>query len=76
MKKRNKAVSLLLAGILCFSSIITVQADDLSDAKKQQQELEDQKKAAENEKQELVSRLETITSEVEDTETQLEAKEL
>ena len=50
MIRGKKILGALLAFTLCFSMVIPAQADDISDAKKKQQELEKQKK------QKIVSR--------------------
>ena len=43
MIRGKKILGALLAFTLCFSMVIPAQADDISDAKKKQQELEQQK---------------------------------
>ena len=43
MIRGKKILGALLAFMLCFSMVIPAQADDISDAKKKQQELEQQK---------------------------------
>ena len=53
MIRGKKILGALLAFTLCFSMVIPAQADDISDAKKKQQELEQQKNTAEAEKSEL-----------------------
>ena len=55
MIRGKKILGALLAFTLCFSMVIPAQADDISDAKKKQQELEQQKNTAEAEKSELSS---------------------
>ena len=47
MIRGKKILGALLAFTLCFSMVIPAQADDISDAKKKQQELEQQKNTAE-----------------------------
>ena len=54
MIRGKKILGALLAFTLCFSMVIPAQADDISDAKKKQQELEQQKNTAEAEKSELL----------------------
>ena len=44
MIRGKKILGALLAFTLCFSMVIPAQADDISDAKKKQQELEQQKR--------------------------------
>ena len=50
MIRGKKILGALLTFTLCFSMVIPAQADDISDAKKKQQELEQQKNTAEAEK--------------------------
>lgn len=57
MIRGKKILGALLAFTLCFGMVIPAQADDISDAKKKQQELEQQKNTAEAEKSELSSEL-------------------
>ena len=62
MIRGKKILGALLAFTLCFGMVIPAQADDISDAKKKQQELEQQKNTAEAEKSELSSELDSIVS--------------
>ena len=55
MIRGKERLGALLAFTLCFSMVIPAQADNISDAKKKQQELEQQKNTAEAEKLELSS---------------------
>ena len=75
MIRGKKILGALLAFTLCFSMVIPAQADDISDAKKKQQELEQQKNTAEAEKSELSSELDSIVSKMEKTQSDLTAKE-
>ena len=75
MIRGKKILGALLAFMLCFSMVIPAQADDISDAKKKQQELEQQKNTAEAEKSELSSELDSIVSKMEKTQSDLTAKE-
>ena len=75
MIRGKKILGALLAFTLCFSMVIPAQADDISDAKKKQQELEKQKNTAEAEKSELSSELDSIVSKMEKTQSDLTAKE-
>lgn len=76
MIRGKKILGALLAFTLCFSMVIPAQADDISDAKKKQQELEQQKNTAEAEKSELSSELDSIVSKMEKTQSDLTAKEM
>lgn len=75
MIRGKKILGALLTFTLCFSMVIPAQADDISDAKKKQQELEQQKNTAEAEKSELSSELDSIVSKMEKTQSDLTAKE-
>ena len=75
MIRGKKILGALLAFTLCFSMVIPAHADDISDAKKKQQELEKQKNTAEAEKSELSSELDSIVSKMEKTQSDLTAKE-
>lgn len=75
MIRGKKILGALLAFTFCFSMVIPAQADDISDAKKKQQELEQQKNTAEAEKSELSSELDSIVSKMEKTQSDLTAKE-
>ena len=75
MIRGKKILGALLAFTLCFGMVIPAQADDISDAKKKQQELEQQKNTAEAEKSELSSELDSIVSKMEKTQSDLSAKE-
>lgn len=75
MIRGKKILGALLAFTLCFSMVIPAQADDILDAKKKQQELEQQKNTAEAEKSELSSELDSIVSKMEKTQSDLTAKE-
>lgn len=75
MIRGKKILGALLAFTLCFSMVIPAQADNISDAKKKQQELEQQKNTAEAEKSELSSELDSIVSKMEKTQSDLTAKE-
>ena len=75
MIRGKKILGALLAFTLCFSMVIPAHADDISDAKKKQQELEQQKNTAEAEKSELSSELDSIVSKMEKTQSDLTAKE-
>ena len=75
MIRGKKILGALLAFKLFFSMVITAHADDIQDAKKKQQELEQQKNTAEAEKSELSSELDSIVSKMEKTQSDLTAKE-
>ena len=75
MIRGKKILGAFLAFTLCFGMVIPAQADDISDAKKKQQELEQQKNTAEAEKSELSSELDSIVSKMEKTQSDLSAKE-
>ena len=75
MVKGKKIWSILLTGILCFCMALPAKADDISDAKAKQSELEEQKKAAEAEQSELSKQLDSIMTKMEKTQEDLTAKE-
>ena len=49
MKRTSRILCLLLAGILCFTTVSTVRADDISETEEEKKELEEAKKKAEQE---------------------------
>ena len=75
MRRTKKLLSLMLFGVLCFSAVIPAQADEISDAKKKQQELEAQMKQAEQEKNQLSSQLNTVIADMQKTQEELDAKQ-
>lgn len=76
MKKMSRIICLLLAGILCFSTVSTVKADDISETKEEKEELEEAKEKAEQVKSDLANQLNAIAKEMEETQEQLEAKQV
>lgn len=77
MKRRGKIQSLILACVLCVSALSApVKADELSQAKEKQEELEAKQKEAEKEQKELADRLEKVAAELEETQEKLDAKKL
>jgi len=75
MTRGKKLLSILLIGVLCIGLTLNVKADDISDAKKKQEELEEQKKAAEAEKSSLSSQLDSIIADLQEAEDNLHKKE-
>ncbi len=75
MMKRKKILSVLLICVLCMGGTFTVQADDISDAKEEQERLEQEKKDAEAEQAELSAKLDAIVADMEKTQEDLYAKE-
>ena len=57
MIKKKRLLSLLLAGVLCLGMVQPVRADEVADAKKKQEALEEEKKKAEQEQAELSQEL-------------------
>lgn len=76
MARGKKLLSILLTGVLCFSLAIPAKADDISDAKAKQQELEDQKEAAEAQKSSLNATLNTVIEDMTKTQEKLDAKQI
>ena len=76
MRKNKRILGLLLACALCFATVTPVKADELSDAKKKQQELEAQKKDAEAKRDKLAADLEKVTADMEETQERLDAKKV
>ena len=76
MKKTNRILCLLLAGILCFTTVSTVRADDISETEQEKKELEEAKKKAEQEKEDLANQLNAIAAEMEETQAKLDAKQV
>ena len=60
MIKKKRLLSLLLAGVLCLGMVQPVRADEVADAKKKQEALEEEKKKAEQEQAELSQELDSI----------------
>lgn len=75
MIRGKRVLGVLLAASLTFGCVLPVQADDISDAKQKQEELEKQKESAEAEKSELSTELNSIVSKMEKTQTDLTNKE-
>ena len=75
MMKRKKILSVLLICALCIGMTFTVQADDISDAKEEQEKLEQEKKDAEAEQAQLSAQLDAIVADMEKTQEELYAKE-
>lgn len=77
MKKMSRIICLLLTGMLIFSEVSTVKADDArSEAEADVEELEEAKEKAEQVKNDLASQLNSIAKEMEDTQTKIEAKQV
>lgn len=76
MKKKSRIICLLLAGIMCFSNVYTVRADDISETQEEKKELEAAQEKAEQVKKDLANQLNTIAKEMEDTQAKLEAKQV
>lgn len=75
MKKGKKLLSILLVGVLCMGMAMHAKADDISDTKKEQERLEAEKKAAEAEKADLSTKLDSIIADLQETEDNLHKKE-
>ena len=71
MIKKRKLLSLLLAGVLCLGMVQPVRADEVADAKKKQEALEEEKKKAEQEQAELSQELDSIMEKMQKTETHI-----
>lgn len=76
MKKRSRIGCLLLIGIFCFTSVVPVMADEISDTRDEKKELEAKQEAAEKTKKELNEKLNTLTKEIKSAQEQLEAKQI
>lgn len=76
MRGWKRLLSILLVGILCFGSVITVSADELSDAQAEQRELEKQKKEAQSAKDTLNNSLKKIVAEMSTAEKKLDEKQV
>lgn len=76
MKRTSRILCLLLAGILCFTTVSTVRADDISETEEEKKELEEAKKKAEQAKEDLANQLNAIAKEMEETQTKLDAKQV
>lgn len=76
MFRKKKLLSALLVSVLCISMAVPVHADELSDAKAEQEEIEAQKKAAEDEKSNLSATLTKIVDDMTKTKADLEAKQI
>lgn len=75
MKGKKKLVSLLLVMTLCLGMAVQAEAAGIDEAKKKAEELENQKKEAEAEKESLTTQLADIISDMEETKTQIETME-
>lgn len=75
-KKAKSLIRILAAGLLCFSMVLPVQADELSDARKKQEELEQQKEDAEAQKKDLSAQLDNIIQEMTEAQEKLDAKQV
>lgn len=76
MKKKSRILCLVLAGMLCLSTVSTVRADDISDTEKEKKELEEAKEKAEQTKKDLANQLNLIAEEMGETEQKLNAKQI
>lgn len=76
MKKKNKISVLLLVAVLCFSNTLMVDADEISDTREEKKELEEAQEKAEQIKNDLSEKLNTLTKELKETQAQQEAKQL
>ena len=75
MIKKKRLLSLLLAGVLCLGMVQPVRADEVADAKKKQEALEEEKKKAEQEQAELSQELDSIMEKMQKTQQDLSDKE-
>lgn len=76
MKKGKRILTVLLAGVLSFSMILPVQADEISDTKEKQEELKEQKEEAEQKKDALNEALNSVIEEMEKAEEDLNNKQI
>lgn len=72
----KRIVCVLLAMMLCVSSVQPVLADEVDDLTEDKKELEEQKKAEEAEKAKLSDQLNSIIADMKKTEAELTAKEV
>jgi len=75
MRRRKRALSFLLVGILVLGSVTPVYADSIKDKKQKAKELEAEKEAAEKERQELSDELDKIITDMKQTQSDLEKKQ-
>lgn len=75
MIRGKKITGILTAGVLCFALALPVQADELSETRERQQELEQQRDAAEEEQAELSSQLDSLVASMTETQEKLDAKQ-
>lgn len=61
--------------MLCFALALPVQADELSETRERQQELEQQRDAAEEEQAELSGQLDSLVASMTETQEKLDAKQ-
>ena len=76
MIRGKKILSLLLVMVMCFGLTLAARADEISETKKKQEELEEQKNTAEAEKEELNATLNEVIKDMEKTQADMEAKQL
>ena len=76
IRGKKKIISLFLVVVLSFGMVMNVRADEISDAKKKQEELEAQKKAKEAEKDSLAETLNGVIKEMEEAKEKLDAKQI
>ena len=73
MIRGKKILSLLLVMVMCFGLTLAAKADEISETKKKQEELEEQKNTAEAEKEELNATLNEVIKDMEKTQADMEA---
>ena len=76
MIRGKKVLSFCLVLALCLGGTMTAHAEDISDVKKKQEELESQKSAAEAEKSSLAAALNQVVSEMEQAQADLDVKQI
>lgn len=76
IRKGKVAAVFTLTAVLSLSAAMPVLADDITDAKQRQEELEEQKKAAESEKDTLAAELNQVIDEMEQAKADLDAKQV
>lgn len=75
-KKARHMAAAFMAGIMIFSlTAVPVQADSISEAEQRGKELQQQKEAAENEKNSLAGQLNQVISDMQEAEEKLTKKQ-
>lgn len=74
-KHKRRVISMLLVLMLCFGTVMNVQAVTIDEAKEKAEELENQKNAAEAEKKSLAEELNAIVKDMEAAQKKLSKKQ-